>query len=489
MELRRITTAVLPNMSSSGNITLAYLKDATADSSFVAIARNGDVREEADVARVALTQGFKAATSLEETSVVAMAIAKMLKIGDDGAEYGMVSGDQMGQVLSKWGETTTKTLESTKGHTMFGPEGPGYKRRLYFEEASTVMRKHLADFREALKDSDSLTSRAIMMGNATKLIPGSSIIYITAVIAAADSRGAGGAVLDEILAFADATGTVVVLSALAMDGLPWTFYAQRGFQVAFYKDFLPEKETFDPVLMMRAPDSKRRVEAATLPTFNALALWGRNATDRFLPPSAGKLKDAELDKWMNKWDKSAQLRGLDLIEQKKANELFYAPRPPTWKQLPGWGQAVNGVMTHESACRILVAMGAKTTVAGADDEMEAKETTVGTIPLASETGKRAREEDDDTTQLEMPPAQRSRPAEDASTRVSALIVILANYPDSTEFVLQALTGLQGCHLSYADATVVTNVGAKHASDTKISLLAMSIVRDCLTHWAQAWGAA
>ena len=389
------------------------------------------------------------------TGVRGMAFVRLLMA--DVCALRRFTADEMKCALDHLAAGHVETLASTKSMALYNtPGAPGYARLLAYIASHSVRLERIAELKRALDDETSPTFKAMptaeavnARGRATtatvasmELEPGSRVMYIAALSCSGNSRGAGGIMLRRITAFADAIGAYIIINAVPLDGLCYTFYAGAGFQFVRYNVACLEATDYMCPMMMRAPDATRRVEAATIP-MPAMREWGTDNKERFkslrtlpssrtsAPPSFGPFAD-----FVRAWDaeEEHQARGLSLANKDGFEHLLHLPRAPSlFRDLPAWGSAeTKDKVGPALATRLAVRMGAPAPVpeVETDDEdvVEVVEEDYGAraVPASwqavapSEAGKRRREDDHEpfvsaelmraleVHEAEAPPVKRSR---------------------------------------------------------------------------------
>lgn len=480
------------------------------------------------------------ATGPVETGVGAMAFVRFLAVGV--GSYRRYTADEYKKALDILAQGHVETLASTRRMALYNvPGAPGNRRLEAYATSNPVRLALIAAIKRELDTPNSLAAKAMPAelvtvngrGNNTpavvaapEVVPGDRVMYVSHISCSGGSRGAGGVVLRRLTALADSLGAFIILGAVPTDGLPYTFYADAGFQfVRHTVACSTDPEDYLLPLMMRAPDADRRKEAAAIP-MPAMRPWG-DAARRFLPTRTARTTPYPLGPFaahVLTWDanKDCQARGLSLMRQDGVEDAVHLPRAPfVFSGLPAWGAKETRDYVSDAHARLLTArMGASAAAAAAavktDEEGvdEVGEQDCGARPVPATwqpvpaAGKRRRE--DATAE---PPAQRSRrPAAveeaeepramhirtDLSVVAAAveaeepralqrrvvydchlLVKMLSTFMENSAVVAATLVELRtwlDYSLSPADLNVVTEVAIRHPS---LKEVAGDIVLACL----------
>ena len=320
------------------------------------------------------TQGEEEGT---ETAVQAMALLRMYRLHPEHCtgvpitwNLRQATAPDMAVAAVAFHACLTETLQDTRADTLFnaGPEAPGHTRLVAYEALVPGLREDLASLSRELADEGSATFRALPPGEAAVsrgsapasaaplfLRPGDHVLYLQVISAAGGARGAGTTVMRRILALADALGAYVAIRALALDGLPYTFYWRLGFR--FVRHTVELRGVSMPLLMVRAPGGPRPL-GLLMPPCRA---WGTSSKDRFESPSASVSLPPSLQASVAAWDRMGKrnitcARGLHLMALDGVLEAHTAGRTSRYSPPAEWGARGPESMPPEEAAALMGTM-------------------------------------------------------------------------------------------------------------------------------------
>lgn len=407
------------------SIQHAYVLDALRATDIVVTAESGGVARDPIVAALtACHEGrepLAAATSAGglDTAVQGFALLRLMLVRapDSAASSNWnlrrFTAANMTEALGKLWAGHEATLAGTEGMPMYAPGAPGAARLAAYRVAHGARKALLQQWRAALADAASATCAALPPAEVTRtqgrnsnvlaaaptFQSGDRVLYLSAISGAGGTRGCGSVMLRRITALADSLGAYVVIRAVPIDGLCYTFYSDAGFQFVRHKTTMPGPgaDDYDCPLMLRAPDAARVAAARTVPLPPERA-WGLDASRRFQPGVGTATVVGPFRTHVAAWDAcdEYQVRGQHLMALDGVLEAYSAPRAMTFRGLPAWGAPTVGDAVTDADARALVAhMGA-----------------LAPVPPVAQLGVvRAREEEAaDISGAEEPEVKRPRPA-------------------------------------------------------------------------------